>query len=141
MSGYTIRTPVAVLTTLIEDAQAAGSITPQKIRDLFASVMSLEPNAQTVSYTIVLTDVWQALVMNSASAVNVTVPPNSSVAFQVGTIIPWYGQGAGLITFVQGAGVTIERRSGATLVSAVQGASGTLWQRAANTWVLSGDIT
>jgi hypothetical protein len=88
-----------------------------------------------------LTDIWEGLVMNSATAVNVTVPPNSSVAFQVGAIIPWYGLGAGLITFVQGSGVTIETRAGATLVSAVQGASGALWQRAANTWVLSGDIT
>jgi hypothetical protein len=141
MSGYTIRTPVAILTTIIQDFQAAGSINPQDIRDLFASVMSLEPNAQTGSWTLVLTDIWEGLVMNSATAVNVTVPPNSSVAFQVGAIIPWYGQGAGLITFVQGAGVTIERRAGATLVSAAQGASGSLWQRAANIWVLSGDIT
>lgn len=141
MSGYTIRTPVTILTTLIQDAQAAGSINPQDIRDLFASVLSVEPNTQTGSYTLTLNDIWEGLVMNSASAVNVTVPPNSSVAFQVGATIPWYGQGAGLITFVQGAGVTIERRAGATLVSAAQGASGGLWQRAANTWVLSGDIT
>lgn len=142
MSGYTIRTPVSVLTTLAQDGQASGAFTLQRFRDSFASFASLEPNVQTASYTLALTDIWQCLVMNSASAVNLTLPPNSSVAFQVGTIIPWYGLGAGLITFVAGAGVNpIERRSGATLVSAVQGASGALWQRAANTWVLSGDIT
>lgn len=141
MSGYTIRTPGSVLSTLIEDLQAAGSITAQDVRDLFASAMSLEPNVQTASYTLVLTDIWQCLVMNSASGVNVTVPPNSSVAFQVGTMIPWYGIGAGLITFVAGAGVTLETRAGGTLVSSVQRASGGLWQRAANIWAVTGDLT
>lgn len=141
MSGYTIRTPPTVLTTIAQDGQASGAFNLQDFRDSLASAMSLEPNVQTASYTLVLTDIWQGLIMNNASAVNVTVPPNSSVAFQVGAIIPWYGLGAGLITFVQGAGVTIERRSGASLVSAAQGSSGALWQRAANIWVLSGDIT
>jgi hypothetical protein len=141
MSGYTIRTPAQVLTTLIQDAQTAGAINAQDIRDLLASVSSLEPNVQTASYTLVLADVWQTLVMNSASAVNVTIPPNSSVAFQIGSIIPWYGLGAGLVTFVAGAGVTLETRATGTLVSAVQRASGGLWQRAANTWVISGDLT
>lgn len=141
MSGYTIRTPATVLTTLIQDGQAAGSINPQDIRDLFASVMSMEPNVQTSSYTLVLTDIWQSLVMNSATAVNVTVPPNSSVAFQVGAIIPWYGVGAGLITFVQGSGVTLETASGVSLVSRVQRSSGALWKRATDTWVVTGDLT
>jgi hypothetical protein len=141
MSGYTIRTLATVLTTLIEDGQAAGSITPQDVRDALASVESVEPNIQTASYTLAIGDAWMGLIMNSATAVNVTVPPNSSVAFQVGTIIPWYGLGAGLITFVAGAGVTLETRAGGTLVSAVQRASGGLWQRAANTWVVSGDLT
>lgn len=137
MSGYTIRTPAATLSAN-QDGQGPNSITVQNIRDLFASAISVEPNVKTVSTTLALTDLGMGLVMNSASAVNVTVPPN---VFQVGVAIPWYGLGAGLITFVPGAGVTIERRAGATLVSAVQGASGGLWQRASNIWVLSGDIT
>lgn len=139
MSGYTIRSPATILNTLFPDAQAAGSINPQDFRDLFASALSLESNIQTSSYTLVLTDIWQCLVMNSATAVNVTVPPNSSVALQVGSIIPWYGLGAGLITFVQGAGVTLE--TSASLVSRAQSSSGDLWQRAANIWVVRGDLT
>lgn len=138
MSGYTIRTPVSIFTTVAQDGQAPGSISAQDIRDLFASALSLEPNIQTVSYTLVLTDVWRCLVMNSATAVNLTVPPNSSVAFQVGSIVPWYGLGAGLITFVPGAGVTLETST--TLISRAQNSAGDLWQRAADTWVVRGDV-
>src|ERR1700733_2838022 len=127
MSGYTIRTPDTVATTELEDGQGVGAVNLQDIRDEMFSVISILPNTQTVSYTLVLTDIGKCVVMNSASGVNLTVPPNSSVAFQVGTIIAWYGLGAGLITFVAGSGVTIETRGGATLVSAVQKASGTLW--------------
>jgi hypothetical protein len=141
MSGYTVRTPVAVLTTLAQDFQQAGSFTLQDLRDVWASVASIVPNVQTTSYTLALTDVWQGLVMNSPTAVTVTVPPNASVPFQIGSIIPWYGLGAGLITFVGGAGVTLETRVGGTLVSAVQRSSGGLWMRAVDTWVVSGDLT
>lgn len=139
--SYTIRAPATVFGTLLPDGLGANTVSQLTIRDALASAMSMEPNVQTASYTLALTDIWQCLVMNSASGVNVTVPPNSAVALQVGAIIPWYGLGAGLITFVPGASVTIEKRSGATLISAAQGASGGLWQRAANIWVLSGDIT
>ncbi len=139
MSGYTISDPNTVFTTLLQDGQPQFSITPLDVRSAAASATGLIPNVQTASYTLVLTDVAKCIVMNSASGVNLTVPPNSSVAFQVGTVVSWYGLGAGLITFVAGVGVTIEKSS-STLVTRAQGAFGGIWQRAANTWVLWGDV-
>jgi hypothetical protein len=139
MSGYTISDLNTVFTTLDQDGQAQFSITPLDLRSSIASAAGLIPNVQTVSYTLVLTDVAKCIVMNSASAVNLTIPPNSSVAFQVGVVITWYGLGAGLITFVPGAAVTIEKSS-TTLVTRAQFAFGGIWQRAANTWVLWGDV-
>lgn len=141
MSGYTIRTPVAVLTTIIQDFQTAGSIDPKDIRDLFASVLSLEPNPVSVfPYTLGINDVWQGLVMTSGSAASVIIPPNSAVPFQVGSIIPWYVLGAGLITFAPGAGVN-PLETASSLQARGTKSSGDLWQRAANTWVVRGDLT
>ena len=139
MSGYTITDLNTVFTTLDQDGQADRSITEGRLRTSIASAAGLIPNVQTASYTLVLTDLSKCITMNSASGVNLTIPPNSSVAFQVGTVIPWYGLGAGLITFVPGSGVTIEKSS-TTLVTRAQFAFGGIWQRVANTWVLWGDV-
>ena len=139
MSGYTLTDLNTVLTTLLQDGQGAFQLTPGDERSAVASAAAMMPNVQTTSYTLVLTDVAKCIVMNSASGVNLTIPPNSSVAFQVGTVVPWYGLGAGLITFVPGAGVTIEKSS-TTLVTRAQFAFGGVWQRVANTWVLWGDV-
>jgi hypothetical protein len=76
--------------------------------------------------------------MNVASANTLTVPPNSSVAFAVGTVIPVRQYGAGQTTVTPGAGVTIRNR-GAALKLAGQYAEGSLHKRATDEWVLTGD--
>lgn len=139
MSGYTITDLNTAFTTLLQDGQAQFSINPLDFRSAHASVAGMIPNTQAASYTLVLTDFGKCIVMNSGSALNLTIPPNSSVAFQIGTIISWYGRGAGLITFVAGAGVTIEKSS-TTLVTRAQGAFGGMWKLLTDTWVLWGDI-
>lgn len=100
-------------------------------------------NTQTTSYTLILSDAGKEVEMNVAGANNLTVPPNSSVAFPFGaggdTVIAWRQYGAGLTTIVAGAGVTIRSRGG-VLNSAGQYASGTLTKRGTNEWFLDGDI-
>ncbi len=139
MSGYTLRTPNTVLTTLVQDGQAAGSIIPGDARDLYASAMGVQPNTQTASYTLVLTDAFLCIEMNVASANTLTVPPNSSVAFQVGTVIEWYQMGAGQITLTAGAGVTL--RNASSLTSRAQYSSGAIRKRGTDEWVVMGDVT
>jgi len=69
-----------------------------------------------------------------AGANTVTVPPNSSVAFPVGTEIKVTQIGAGATTFVAGAGVTINNNVGVP----AQGATAVLYQKAVNIWMQTG---
>lgn len=97
------------------------------------------PNAQTASYTLALTDANHAVDVTSASATNVTVPPNSTIAFPIGTVIEVAQLGAGQVTIVAGAGVTIQ--SAGTLVKTrAQYSAVSLRKRATDTWLLAGDL-
>jgi hypothetical protein len=68
--------------------------------------------------------------MNVAGANTVTVPPNSSVAFPVGTEIKVTQIGAGATTFVAGAGVTINNNVGVP----AQGATAVLYALVQKMW-------
>jgi hypothetical protein len=67
---------------------------------------AVDLDRKTDNYTLVLTDAGKVIEMNKASAVNLTVPPNSSVAFPAGTQIVIVQLGAGQVTIVEGSGVT-----------------------------------
>jgi hypothetical protein len=97
-------------------------------------------NTPTASYTLVLADSGKVVEMNVASANNLTVPPNSSVAFPIGTIIEVTQLGAGQTTFVPGSGVTIRSPSNKLKLTG-QYSSASLRKRATNEWMLIGDIT
>jgi hypothetical protein len=96
-------------------------------------------SAQTASYTLVLTDAGKMVTMTNGSANNLTVPPNSSVAFPVNTRIDLIQYGAGQTTIVAGSGVTIYS-SGSKLKLTGQYSGASLWKKASDTWVLVGDI-
>jgi len=97
-------------------------------------------NAQTVSYTAVLGDNQNLVTINDASANNFTVPPNSSVAFPVGAVLTVSQLGAGQITLVAGAGVTINSPGG-SLTARAQYSTVFLTKLATNTWLAGGDLT
>jgi hypothetical protein len=96
-------------------------------------------NAQTVSYTLAITDDSKIIEINSATPVNLTVPLNSSVAFPIGTAITILQTGAGQITVAPVSGVIVNSTPG--LKIRTQWAAATLLKRAENTWVLMGDLT
>jgi hypothetical protein len=95
-------------------------------------------NVQTISYTFVISDANAIVEMNAAGANTLTVPPNSSVGFPIGTVLNFAQTGAGITTLTLGAGVTINSRIG--LRTAGQYAKGQLYKDAINTWVASGDL-
>lgn len=97
-------------------------------------------STKTTSYTLVLSDAGEVVEMNSASATTLTVPPNASVAFAVGTTVEVYRMGAGTVTLVAGSGVTLTVPSGAPLTLRVQGSTVGIRKRAVNEWVVSGDL-
>ena len=102
---------------------------------------TLSFNAQTgTTYTFALTDANNTLVtLNNASAITVTVPPNSSIAYPVGAILQIAQIGAGQVSVAAGSGVTINYTPGLKLRT--QYSVATLIQTAANTWLLTGDVT
>jgi hypothetical protein len=97
-------------------------------------------NRQTASYTLVLGDAGLVIEMNVASANNLTVPLNSSVAFPTGTVIEVMQYGAGQTTVVATGGVTI-RSPGGKLKIAAQYGGASLRKIATDEWALEGNIT
>ena len=99
---------------------------------------TLVTNAQAASYTLVLTDKDKLVEISNASANNLTVPLNSSVAYPIGSQINILQTGVGQTTVVATGGVTINATPGLKLRA--QWSSATLIKRAENTWVLIGDL-
>lgn len=109
--------------------------TPSDKSDVTRSI-----NAQTgTTYTFVLGDAGKWCTFSNAAAITVTVPPNSSVAFPVGTQIDCSQPGAGQVTFAQGSGVTINSKSGDKKLTG-QYSAATLLKTATDTWLLVGDL-
>jgi len=96
-------------------------------------------NRRTASYTLVLTDQNKVVEMNVATANNLTVPTNASVAFPIGTEIAITQYGAGKTTVVASSGVTI-RSAGALLSISAQYAMATLLKVGNNEWYLVGSL-
>jgi hypothetical protein len=99
----------------------------------------IQTNRQTSNYTLVLTDVDKLIELNSASAISLTVPPNSSVAFPNGTVVLVSQYGAGTASVVAGSGVTIRSAAGALSLSA-QYSGASLVKIATDEWYLFGDL-
>ena len=105
---------------------------------------TLALNAQTgTTYTPVLGDGNNTLVtLSNASAITLTIPPNSSVAYPVGTVLKFAATGAGQVSVAQGSGVTITS-TGATASAPklrVQYSSAVAVQTSANNWLVIGDL-
>lgn len=114
------------------DISSSAAIELTKLADISTS-------AQTASYTLVLADKAKIVEMSVGSANNLTVPPNSSVAFPVGSQINILQTGTGQTTVVAGVGVTVNATPGLKLRA--QWSYATLIKRATDTWVLVGDIS
>tara|TARA_B100001245_G_scaffold163351_1_gene123216 strand:+ start:277 stop:1251 length:975 start_codon:yes stop_codon:yes gene_type:complete len=102
-------------------------------------VAPLQINTQTGSYTLVLADAGKAVLMNVGSANNLTIPPNSSVAFDVGTQIVVTMIGAGVTTIVDGSGVTTNSKDNKAAIDG-QYASVSLIKTATDTWLVTGAL-
>ena len=107
------------------------------------SAVNLGVNAQTgTTYTTVLSDNGSVVTLANASAVGVTIPPYSSVAYPIGAQISLTQYGAGQVTISGGSGVTINS-TGATATAPklrVQYSTATAIQTSTNTWLVVGDI-
>lgn len=97
-------------------------------------------NTQTGDYTLVLTDESKIIQMNKASGLALTVPPNSSVAFPIGTRILVRQMGAGQLTFTPGAAVTINSSDSAYKMYKQYGVA-VLIKVDTDVWALEGNLS
>ena len=128
-----------VTSTMILDGTIANAdISTTAAIDL-GKLADVSTSAQTASYTLVLADKNKIVEMSVATANTLTVPPNSSVAYAVGSQINILQTGAGQTTVTAGVGVTVNAAPG--LKMRTQWSYATLVKRATDTWVLVGDIS
>lgn len=101
-------------------------------------------NAQTgTTYTPVLADAGKIVTLSNAGAITLTIPPNSSVAYVVGTHLDFIQKGAGQVTCAQGSGVTIESAGGTSTApkARAQYCAFTAIKVATDEWIIVGDIS
>jgi len=87
----------------------------------------------------VLADAQNAVDLSPRVASTVTVPPNSSVPFPVGTEIEITQQAAGQILLAPGAGVSLHSPEG-KLGTRLQYSTVVLRKTATDTWIVRGDV-
>jgi len=138
-ASLTFTTPVLGVASATSLA-VSGSVTVGASVSVVGNVVyHIGINNQTTNYTLVLADDGKIVEVLSATAVNVTIPLESSVAFPIGTQITVVQTGVGQITFVPTGGVTLNGNPG--VKTRGQWTAGTLIKRAANTWILLGDLS
>ena len=91
-------------------------------------------------YTFVLGDANTLVECSNASAIALTVPPNASVGYPVGTTLNWAQGGAGQVTLTPGAGVTLQKAASLTLRTTEQHAVASAVKVGTNTWRVFGDL-
>jgi hypothetical protein len=130
----------SINTSITADLSTAQTLTN---KTLTSPKINLGINAQTgTTYTFVLADDGKFLTASNASAITVTIPPISSVAYPVGAQLNIIQKGAGQVTFAQGAGVTINS-TGATATAPklrVRYSSATAVHEGSDIWYVVGDI-
>lgn len=102
------------------------------------------PSAQTINaqtgttYTLVAGDAWKLVTLDNAGAITCYLPQDSDATFAIGTRVDFAVLGTGMVTWVAGAGATVNGTP--SLVSRAQYSAATAIKRAANTWILVGDL-
>ena len=91
----------------------------------------------TVSYTFASTD--QGKILEFDGTFTVTVPPEATYDYEIGSVLNLLNIGTGAITIAGGAGVTVNGNPGLALSTQWSGAS--IVKRAADTWVAVGDLS
>lgn len=103
-------------------------------------IAPLQINAQTgTTYTFVAADAGKLVTSSNGSAQTITIPPNSSVAFAIGTQIIVQNLGSANATLAQGSGVTIQSKDSKKEIDG-QYAAATCIKTATDTWSLIGAL-
>lgn len=129
MPNTTYGTPFVASSDLVSAYPGVSSTLATRVDNI--SLVGNGVNAQTASYTLVLTDGGKTITMTNAGATTITVPTEASVAFPVGVMVTVVNLGAGTCTVAGAGGVTV---NGSSLGIAQYSGMGLL-KTATNTWV------
>jgi hypothetical protein len=113
-------------------------------KTLTSPLINLGINAQTgTTYTTVLADNGKLVTLTNGSAIAVTIPLNSSVAYPVGAQINMAQLGAGQVTVSGAGGVTVVSTgaTAATPKTRAQYSTLTAVQTSTDNWLVMGDIS
>ena len=97
-------------------------------------------NRITSSYTLALVDAGKMLEVSSSAAATLTIPPDSSVNFMIGTNIDVVQYATSSVSIVTGSGVTLRSSNNWNKINGRYGAA-SLVKSAANDWYLFGNLS
>lgn len=123
-------------TTVTGGLESASSVA-----DSAGNLRDLAINTQNANYTFVLADRGKCVLKNNSTAYTWTIPPNSSVAYPIGTMITLRNANAsGAVTIARGTGVVLRKAGSGTDADATLGAWGmaTLLKEGTDSWAISG---
>lgn len=109
----------------------------QNVTDNLSDVLTVGFSTRPPLDTFVIENKDKIVEVNSASAVTLTVPANSSVPFEIGSSINILQTGSGQVTISPAGGVTVNGTPGLKLRT--QWSFATLIKRSTNSWLLVGD--
>ena len=110
------------------------------IHEWIDEVYLVVPNTQTANYILTVDDVYRQVRMNLAGANTLTFPPDADQAIPVNAYGEGVQLGAGQTTLTPGAGVAL-LSAGGRLKTTEQYSSFTWTKTAANTFLISGDLS
>lgn len=128
LTNKTLTSPTITSPNITGDLNSTGNI-----------VGHITINSQSASYTLTLADDGDLVEIISSTSASVTVPPNSSTAFPIGTTVTVLQAGSGQITIVPDSGVTVNSTPG--LKTRAQWSVVTLIKRGSDTWLATGDLS
>lgn len=137
--------------TKISDLTAAGALTGAEQIPLVQSGATVRTTVAAITLTavrtvsgtadtLVLADHTKVVRTTGSSAVAVTIPTNTSVAFAVGSVVTLRQAGSGALTLTAAGGVTLNVPTGHTAGARAQGSTLALHKVAADEWDLTGDL-
>lgn len=147
-SGRSVPSGAVVGTTdsqTLSNKTISGAATGSTVNDAGGSAWAIgfrevPQNPQSASYQLVAADNGKHIYSLNSAAQTITVPPNGTVGFPLGTTITIINNGGSAITIAQGSGVTL-CQAGTTSIGnrtlAVRGLA-TLIKVEANVWFVSG---
>ena len=120
-----------------------GTKTPASRLHVDGSVTSVTDLTTTTSssYTFVSTDQSNMVSFNSANPITGLIPPNSSVAFPIGTEISVFQLGAGQLHITTGSNAVSLNAADDQTKTRVQFSSAVCYKTGTDGWLLVGDLT